>query len=792
MSTPKFQLQTDFNYKANSQEETAKKLCLELIKAEKEEDVIKILKEYKYWNDDSVWRDFGDNENNFSTIGGQQDKADYAVVEKIINSIDHILMGECKVRNINIEGGKEDGTPQSIKEAIIKFFEIEDGLLTNLSPTKRSSISEKVKLIATGDTYKPNYIIADQGEGQTPKNMPHTLLSINKSNKLKVPFVQGKFNMGGTGVLRFCGENRFQLILSKKNPKIQDNNDDTFNQWGFTIIRRFPATNKTRSSVYKYLAPGEEKSVLSFSANTLPILPGVYPQAYGEAMEYGTYIKLYNYNLKGYKTNILLDLYYRLSLLMPNIALPIRLYERRRRYAEGHSHEATLSGLSVRLGEERGEKNLEFSFPVQLPPCLGQNIKGQGYAFKKGKIEKYSRQEGIIFTVNGQSHGSIHKSFFDKKDVGLSYISDSILIALDCSNIDNNQKEDLFMTSRDRLNNNSPLKNEIERELKIFLKNHEGLKDLKNKRRSEVVQNKIAEDKKLEEIIQKVMKNSPTLSKLFIQGQRLSNPFNPTQHKESDEIKLKDFPDYFELTNKATEEKPKICPINNKSLRIQYRTNAKNDYFTRNVDPGKIEIFVNEKKYENYAPNIWNGYANLKINVSKDWKVDDVLKVKSVVTDISNPSKFEETFYIKIVEESQINIGSNTGKRKKPTIKEEGKTKSVGYLDMPNTKLISRNEWDQYGFEAKEDAMIVKGNLEDGYDFYINGDNIHLLTEIKGHSKISPELLKAQYKYGMVLIGLSLLRDENENNYNFKDISEITKKISPFLLPMISHLGELD
>ena len=48
--------------------------------------------------------------------------------------------------------------------------------------------------------------ISDCGEGQTPRNLPQTILSLNKSNKMYIRFVQGQFNQGGTGALRFCGE----------------------------------------------------------------------------------------------------------------------------------------------------------------------------------------------------------------------------------------------------------------------------------------------------------------------------------------------------------------------------------------------------------------------------------------------------------------------------------------------------------------------------------------------------------------------------------------------------------
>ena len=60
---------------------------------------------------------------------------------------------------------------------------------------------------------------------------------------------------------------------------------------------------------------------------------------------------------------------------------------------------------------------------------------------------------------------------------------------------------------------------------------------------------------------------------------------------------------------------------------------------------------------------------------------------------------------------------------------------------------------------------------------------------------MDPKLLEAQYKYGMVLIGLALLKEfendnkDEENIYN--NILVITRAISPFLLPMISSLGEL-
>ena len=69
-------------------------LCLSLVKADSEEDVIKLLKNSGFWDDEKAWRYFGDLENNFGDIGNQQSNADRALVEKLVNSVDAVLMAE--------------------------------------------------------------------------------------------------------------------------------------------------------------------------------------------------------------------------------------------------------------------------------------------------------------------------------------------------------------------------------------------------------------------------------------------------------------------------------------------------------------------------------------------------------------------------------------------------------------------------------------------------------------------------------------------------------------------------
>src|SRR4029077_18898371 len=112
----------------------------------------------------------------------------------------------------------------------------------------------------------------------------------------------------------------------------------------------------------------------------------------------------------------------RVDLLLPDVALPIRFHECRDYSGHTGSFETTLTGLSVRLEDDRGN-NLEDGFPSSCPlSAEGESMTATIYAFKKGKAETYRKAEAIIFTQNGQTHGHLTPDFYRRKAVGLSYL----------------------------------------------------------------------------------------------------------------------------------------------------------------------------------------------------------------------------------------------------------------------------------------------------------------------------------------------------------------------------------
>jgi len=224
--------------------------ALDLLNADGEAEVVDILTKAGFWNDHAAWRLYGDKEGNFAQAGNQQALPEAALVEKIVNSCDSRLMCECLRRGIDPESAR---APKSVRDAVAMFFENrraaddEVGTLADWSPSKRTIESRFITIAATGDrptrgqrTRAMCITIVDQAEGQSPLRLPKTILSLNEKNKQRIPFVQGKFNMGGSGALRFCGNLGLQLIISRRHPELagRESNDPSATHWGVTIVRR--------------------------------------------------------------------------------------------------------------------------------------------------------------------------------------------------------------------------------------------------------------------------------------------------------------------------------------------------------------------------------------------------------------------------------------------------------------------------------------------------------------------------------------------------------------------------
>jgi hypothetical protein len=760
--------------------EDPKQLCLDLLRAESEDEVTKILQKYSLL-DDSLWRDLGDDENNFSIVGNQQSTSSAALVEKIINSIDAILMAKCLIAGIDPESAT---APKNMREASEKFLGVKYGSLLSLSPTERSGLAEKsIWMVATGFFDKPCYTFIDFGEGQTPKKMPETFLSLfRKSKKIRIPFVQGRFLMGGTGVLPYCGQRRYQLVISRRHPEIarSEVENETRNLWGFTILRRVPREG-VRSSIYRYLAP--DGNVLSFNSETLPLRPGGKndSEAFIEPVEWGTCIKLYNYqfDVAAFKTNLKLDLSRELDRHLVSMPLPVRLCECRA-YPQA-SPKATLSGIEVRLHENKAEV-LEDKFPssaLLTVPDLG-DIPIEIYLFKRNAGKRFiSKKSAILFIVNGQTHGAMSSGFFLRPEVQLEYVKDDLLIIADCTEIPGMGRDDLFMNSRDRLRD-GPIRNIVEEQLEMLLHNHRGLQDMNKQRELEATQNILKDNKLLEKLIDRMLSFTPSLAAFFSSGDRLTSPhLNGGQNPN---YEGKKFPTYFRVVDEPEGGLTKECPTNAK-CGVVFETDVENQYFTRKSDPGQLTLIPAGVKV---GLLLWNGRGVLFLKNLPDAEPNTLTEVVVEVSDTEHISPLTSKFKLKALKPIP--------KIKRPEPKKRRKKKKSRQLALPNIIRVQKERWSEFEFDECSGIALRGSNI------FVNVDNVYLVTE-KSRSKSHPQILEEQFTNGLVLASLAIRHDFNERKRRGQTtleeddirerIEESSRGLAAVILPIIQQLETL-
>ena len=416
--------------------------------------------------DQKNWYPYGgksrNDRSNFGTFENQQPNPVAALIEKVTNSIDALLLKRCKQEGI---GPESDNAPSSIEEATEKFFNIPRGDIGELPREKRAQMArDNIQIIATGkDIDRSDLIIWDNGEGQHPDDFRNTFLSIAKNNKTDIHFVQGKYNMGSTGAVVFCGEYRYQLIASKKDQQCFDSDQqNSENVFGWTLVRRHILTKEESraygSTWYEYFVIGGE-TIPQFPIENLNI--GLDDD---KLFETGSFVKLYSYEMpRGTRESIRNGLNRDLCQLLYKPALPIWLYDKRRKFQKSHtSNSIAMYGNHVRInGHDRPDGLVEKAIYETVEDSQIGKVEILTFVFTKDTSAEPQRNyigrgRNVIYTLNGQVQGNKGKTFITK-NLKLNFLGDSMLIVIDCSGIETNFRQDLFMANRSNLRESEKL-----------------------------------------------------------------------------------------------------------------------------------------------------------------------------------------------------------------------------------------------------------------------------------------------------------------------------------------------
>lgn len=564
-----------------------KKLLLDLYNAPNADALYEVVLSYGL-DSSEYWKPYGGNLNNAGTFENQQSSPENALVEKLTNSIDAILMKECMLRGIQPKDKADPCVPQTINAATKMFFNVDNGKWENITASERNKIAQDIQIILTDDRKTPNVAIYDNGEGQNPTNFENTFLSIARGNKNDVPFVQGKYNMGSTGSLVFCGDkHRYQMIISRRNLGLNDSDGLI----GFTLVRRHILTPeeepKYKLTWYEYLViDGVIPSI-----NEVNIDLGLNKTEFTS----GSVVKLYSYQLT-HSSDATLDLWRDLNPLLFESALPILIYENRG-YG-GHSSTKVMLGNRTRLALDSNE-HVEFQKTFQIN-LFNSNIPMQVYVFNRNtKNTEFILGKSVVYTLNGQTQGSESKSFISQ-DLGFRNLREYMLICVDCSQMGTTARQELFMASRDRLKQGK-FYTELRQSIIDLISNDTHLKQKEQEYKGRAFR-ETGEDKDMVQSLFSKLKGNKDIRKMFSGNngafsfftKKVKKPIAPEERKEEkkkEAKKLKRYPTLLKIKgfDKSTEDYIKVIRKGGKG-KITLETDVENTFLSRSDDAGAIEI----------------------------------------------------------------------------------------------------------------------------------------------------------------------------------------------------------
>ena len=711
-------------------EKEARKLFFDLYNCKDEEEIEDTIVDYVEIFEKDNWKALGDNDSNFSIVKNQQSNPIAAVIEKVTNSIDALLTKHCLLNEVD---PKSPEAPQSMNEAIDQFFPDHNWDLD----TPRRMQAEEIQVIADGrgprsekrkSKYDTSVVVYDNGEGQHPEDFEDTFLSLIKGNKNNIHFVQGKYNMGGSGAIVFCGKKRYQLIASKRY--------DRTGKFGFTLIREHPLKeeDQAKETWYEYLIPGGK--IPAFEIDLLDL------GLKGRKFKTGSVIKMYSYQLPqpGYSA-FSQDLNQSINEYLFKPVLPILTADTAERYPKNKVLETSLFGLNRRLLKEESEY-LDERFSLDFNEERFGKIKVSCFVFKtKVKDNDLSESRKIIqrryfkndmrvlFSLNGQVHGHLGSEFITRS-LKLNLLKSHLLIHVDCTEIKYEFRKELFMASRDRLKRGSET-----HELRTFLARQLSRKDGRlsqiEKRRKQAAD--IDTSASTKELIKNFTKSLPMdaeimklLGETFKLDLKKDKPDKKKKAKkkqravEEETFNPQRFPSKFRIDgNKGGKTEVAKIPIGSGKT-ILFETDVEDDYFDRSDEPGELKIALLKLRKHNEgsggdeqgeptevsevlnvrksSPN--QGKIKLHLTPQKEAEVGDAVEMKVTLT--SPNGDLDEIFMVKIAEPKKK-------KEKKP--KEDADQEPLGLPDLVFAyEEVEEGQEGAVTWEAVEEATTLAMN----------------------------------------------------------------------------------
>lgn len=771
-------------------------LCFAFLRAESEAAVTQIIENDLSAVEGVAWREIDQRDTNSNTISNQASTGSKALTELCTNMVDAVLMKRAYEQGIRDLQGPD--APQSVTEAVrtlIGFTGDRTGVLAEMDDddSLREFAAENLVIGVTGGSRKGDAIcftFADNGEGQHPHDFERTFLSLSTRNKSDIPFVQGKWNMGGSGVLGYCGLHWYKLIVSRRY--------DRTGPWGWTLIRQRPMAELP---VAEYLVIDD--AIPSFERDQ--VFPATLRS--GEVDEdlsrtSGTIIKLYSYTLEARASTSFDGIREAINAGLVSTVLPFRLYNYRatpsptrtgrramgvderplngmefqlRRGSSGRGDDDTQSAQGHRAHErhhvnavshpELGEIAITaIVLPRERPPWLRTNL-------------------GRIFhAVNGQVQHTQTRGYLSR--CGFPGLMDRVVLIVDATKLTTAAHNLVWKSDREHVRETSIGQIYLET-VRENIANAEFLKVLQQEFAAEQIDAETSSAQK--SLFESLIDNDPNIAQLLPRGTLVRRRGRRKRNDGQPEWEGKRSPTFLRLPSRQLRADG-IDLAAGVKRRVQLETDVENGWLSRDENPGRIVIDGDGANHIEYSASIHDGRVALGLTLAESrFQPGEHIEAVVSMRDEEMPLPVECAISLNVVAARQPKP-PGTRTRKRSSADDQGEQAEEA-LDIPPTRWLTEDGRTIMGGEqtirwpadyGEQDGGLIEDFGDAGKVYQINYDNAHFQSFLQAaRTESERRIITTQYQLGMLvsMMGMEDAYARLEDDENKERLGEILADI---------------
>jgi hypothetical protein len=782
----------------------SKAVCLKLLAADSEKSVQEIIDAVPEMRDPANWGAIDARESNFNVVTNQASTGGKAATELMTNMVDAILMK--RAYELGIDSKDRSKAPPTMYEAVDRFVvNLHGGRLVNADEGWLKDFASKnliVGITGSRETTRkgpewPCYTFADNGEGQHPGDFETTFLSLSARNKSDIPFVQGKYNMGSSGVLAYCGTKWFKLIVSRRF--------DRTGPWGWTLIRRRPGEGMPIADYFHLqgkVPTVETDALYPLHKNTGARFDGV-------MLRTGTVVKLYDFRV-GEKFKSFRGAREAFNENLIETILPFRImdfrwspdpkrgglraegidarpfygmeYILRRRDVDDENGDADPSGAPVAEKFQVGALDDPELGRIEIT-AIPLRSRPDGKDPVPGWLKPASSNSRVFHAVNGQVQYKQTRGYLSI--CGFSGIKDRVMVIADASNLTEGTHFNLWKGDRENIIQNAT----GERYLAVvrdLVENSPSLDDWKQRVAREDLKRIATED--TNDLFQKLIDSDRELIALL-------DSRDPTlrlpETRDDEEEFEGNFDPTFLILDKKFEAGPLLLPLN-KTRAFVATTDAVNDFFIRADNRGGLYI-SNETVRQRFAVKriLYNGRLTVFFTPADDTlQAGDLFEFELGLVSDSMPAPLTQPVAVKLVPEEE-----ETEKKKSKSRDKTRKPEDQPKRGLPPYVLLTKDGREVLGHNTQpwpEDFSELDGGrikeAEGRLIYEINVDNAyHLRYRRRANTNAGRDLISQKYITGMRLFLLGFensrrnvigARDGENGNAKFADVLDDFRAIA--------------